>query len=70
MRWEEGEEDRIALLELRQVAGFVVGRAVLPAAPEDAQPFEGEAAQDGGMAFARLFCWCVVGLGPGAVLRR
>jgi len=43
-----------------EVAGFIVGHAVVPAAPEDAQPFEGEAAEDGLVAFAGAFLLLVV----------
>jgi len=36
--------------ELLEVAGFVVGLAVFPAAEEDADPFEGHGADGGVMA--------------------
>ena len=45
--WEVG--DRFGL-ELLQVAGFVLGLAVFPAAEEDADPFEGHGADGGVMA--------------------
>ena len=43
------------------VAGFIVGAAFLRAAPEAAQPFEGEAAEDGLVAFAGAFLLEIAG---------
>ena len=37
--------------ELLKVAGFVVGLAIFPAAEEDADPFEGQGADGGVVAF-------------------
>ena len=42
----EGEDGRIAFFESKEVAGLVVGLAVVPAAPDDAKPFERESTQD------------------------
>jgi len=53
-------------VEGEQVVGFVVGGAVLPAFPEDADPFKGESAQDGLVAFAGALLLSVEGLGPDA----
>lgn len=61
-----GGERRFSLNEGLEVAGFIVGQAVLPAAPEDAQPFEGEAAEDGLVAFAGAFLLLVVHFRPRA----
>jgi hypothetical protein len=43
----------VALLESEEVAGFVVGLAVGPATPKDADPFEGQGA-DGRIVGAAL----------------
>jgi len=53
-------------VEGEEVTGFVVGGAVLPALPEDADPFEGKCAQDGLMAFSGSLLLSVEGLGPDA----
>ena len=55
------------MVEGGSVAGLVIGDAVLPAAPQDADPFEGEAAEDGLVAFAGAFLPEVIGLGPGTL---
>lgn len=49
-----------------EVAGFVVGSVVLPAFPEDADPFEGECAQDSLMTFTSSLLLSVEGFGPDA----
>ena len=54
----------MALLQGHEVAGFVVGLAVVPAAPEDANPLESEGAQDGLVMNARGPSALVEGLGP------
>ena len=54
----------MAMLEGGEVAGFVVGHAVVPAAPEDADPLEGERPQDRLVVLARPLLLAVVGLGP------
>ena len=48
------------------VTRFVIRGAVLPAAPEDADPFEGESAQDGLVMFAGAFSLEVIRFGPRA----
>ena len=53
-----------ALFEGFKVAFLVVAFVVLPAAIEDALPFEGEAAQDGLVAVSFVFLLLVVGFGP------
>ena len=50
-----------------KVALLVVRSLVVPAAPEDADPFEGEGAQDGVVGFAGAALLVVVGVGPVAV---
>jgi len=55
-------------LELLEVAGFVVGLAVFPAAEEYADPFEGQGADGGVMAVAAGAEMVVEGRGPGAPL--
>ncbi len=50
--------------ERLNVMGFIVRHMVLPTAPEDAQPFEGETTQDGLVALARPLLLAVVGLRP------
>ena len=54
----------MALREGVQEAGFVIGNAVVPTAPEDAKPFEGQAAQDRLMFFPSLFLLSVIGFRP------
>jgi len=54
----------MALLEGYEVAGFVVRLPVMPAAPEDANPLEGEGAQDGLVSNALGATALVEGLGP------
>jgi hypothetical protein len=54
----------MALLEGHDVAGFVVGLAVVPTAPKDANPFEGEGAKDGLVGNALGPPAIVEGLGP------
>ena len=60
-------EGRAALLERAEVARFIIGDAIVPTAPEDAQPFEGEGAQDGVMRFAGTTLLVIIGVGPFAV---
>lgn len=57
-------ERRAASVERDEVAAFVVGSAVLPTFPEDADPFESECAQDGLMTFSSSLLLSVEGLGP------
>ena len=54
----------MALIEGAEVARFVVRDAIVPAAPEDAQPFEGEAAEDGLVTFAGLLLLAVIRFSP------
>jgi hypothetical protein len=49
-----------------EVVGFIVGDVVVPAAPEDTQLFEGEATEDGLVAFAGAFLLLVVRFRPRA----
>jgi len=49
-----------------QIALLVVKNAVLPAAPEDADPFEGESPKSGLVMFTRGALLSVVRLGPSA----
>jgi hypothetical protein len=58
-----------ACLELLQVAGFVVGLAVFPAAEEDADPFEGQGADGGVVAVSAAAEVVVEGRGPGTLDR-
>ena len=51
----EFEEIGIFEGEVFEVAGFIIGGAVLPAFPEDADPFEGGGAEDGVLLFASGF---------------
>jgi len=62
-----GEDRGLALLEGHEVAGLVVGLAVVPAAPEDANPFEGQGAQDGLVGDAFGPAALVESLGPEAM---
>ena len=57
-------ERRAAFVERDEVAAFVIGRVVLPAFPEDADPFESEYTQDCLVAFACALLLSVEGLGP------
>ena len=50
------------------VTGFIIRSAVLPAAPEDADPFEGEGAEGGVVAVSAGAKVVVEGFGPGAPL--
>src|ERR1035438_9781906 len=54
----------IIAFETFDVFGVVVGRAILPAAPHDALPFEGQGAEGGVAAFAALALPLVIALGP------
>ena len=51
-------------MECFEVAGFVIGFTVLPAAEEDALPFVGETAQDGLVPVALGFLLLIIGFGP------
>jgi hypothetical protein len=55
-------------LELFLITCFVVGLSVLPAAKEDADPFEGEGAEGGVVAVSAGPEVFVKGLGPSAPL--
>src|SRR5688572_19260100 len=57
----------LVFFETLEVTLVVVGLAIVPAAPEDAQPFESEAADDGMVRFLALFLMEVVGAGPVAI---
>src|ERR1017187_10478192 len=54
----------IIAFETFDVFGIVVGRAVLPAAPQDALPFEGQGAEGGLAVFAALELPLVIAAGP------
>ena len=49
-----------------QVFGFVIGGSLLPAAKDDADPFEGQGSHGGLVPFAALELLLIVGFGPGA----
>ena len=51
-----------------EVAGLVVGDIIHPAFPEDADPFEGQSADDGLVAFAAFFLLGIVSGGPGGIV--
>ena len=51
-----------------EVTGFVVRDVVPPTFPEDADPFEGQSADDGLVAFAAFLLLSVVGGGPGGIV--
>lgn len=53
-------------MEGGDIESFVVSDAVLPAAPKDADPFEGQGAQDRLVVFAGTLLLEVIGFGPGA----
>ena len=53
-----------------EVVLFVVRFLIVPAPPENADPFEGEGAQDGVVRFAGLFLLMIVGLSPSAARDR
>jgi len=61
-----GENWGMALLESHEVASFVLGLSVVPATPQDANPFEGESAEDGLPGDAAGAPALVEGLGPEA----
>ena len=52
------------MLEMFQVGCFVIGCPALPAAIQNADPFEGETANGDLMGFAFLPLLLIVGLGP------
>src|SRR5207245_2498719 len=54
-----------ALFELLEVFFLIVGLAFLPAAPEDAQPFESKGAQDGMVSRSFSSLPLVIRFGPG-----
>jgi len=62
------DERRASSPEGPDVAGFVVGRPILPAAEEDADPLEGQGTEGGMMAFPAFSLEVVEGAGPGGVL--
>lgn len=61
---DDGNKRALSFCENRDVTVFVVGLSGLPASVDDADPFVGEAAQDGVVAVTLLFLLEVVSLGP------
>lgn len=51
-----------------EIAGFVIGDIIHPAFPEDADPFEGQSADDGLVTFAAFLLLSVVSGGPGGIV--
>jgi hypothetical protein len=53
--------------QMFEVAGLVIGDVIDPAFPEDTDPFEGQSADDGLVAFAAFFLLSVESGGPGGI---
>jgi len=60
----------LSRLRIREIFCVVAGHTVLPAAPHNALPFEGEGAEGGLAAFAPVELHPVIALGPDAKRER
>src|SRR5260370_35514150 len=66
----ELQQWRSTFSQALEIDDFVIGRAGLPALPDDADPFEGQGAHGGVVAFAFSALHGVVSSGPERMLDR
>jgi hypothetical protein len=70
LRFNQFQQRRVTFFQTSQIDRFIIRCIGLPAFPDDADPFESQATDSGGVAFALSALAGVVGLGPGGIFDR